>query len=71
MDVCFCVDSRWLKYAAVASASVRKHNPRSVIYIVTDSEETVYGCVMVPMPEMDIIKGKGGRFTDEAVERKV
>lgn len=70
MNLVFCIDDNYIKYAKVSIASYRKHNPNAKIYVVSEYHiENTIGYddnIIIKLPKKFRNRGEGDRITNTA-----
>jgi len=70
MNLAFCIDENYIKYAKVSIASYRKHNPKAKIYVVSEYPiENTIGYdenIIIKLPKKFRNRGEGDRITNTA-----
>lgn len=70
MNIVWCIDDNYIKYAKVSIASYKKHNPKAKIYVVSEYhiENTIdYDeNIIIKLPKKFKNRGEGDRITNTA-----
>ena len=70
MNIVYCLDERYIKYAEISINSVRKFNPDANIVVVSESGITANGledeCFMIKLPRIYRNRGVGDRISNSA-----
>lgn len=70
LNLVFCIDENYVKYAKVSISSYRKHNPKAKIYVVSEYPiENTVGYdknIIIKLPKKFRNRGEGDRITNTA-----